>query len=270
MLRRSKASRPGGSVLDKRSCEGDAASVRVADSVGSARVGDTADIVDVLILAARLIIVRNYSTVAIAHYLHVLAFIRRGGVAVVAPEERAYLHFVRALIEHLISVGGYLHYLGCAQLLYRLVVELGGGEGLKCDTVAVICLSDYYGESADLVSRGYEVATLLKNEYRGCAYDLALRVADALGKALLFIDESRDKLGCIYRAARHCVELSVTALDVLFYELLGVVYHTDNTDCVLAEARAYEQRLRRVVTDTTYRAVAIHLVEYVLKLGSEW
>ena len=135
---------------------------------------------------------------------------------------------------HIIS--GDLNDLACAQLLDCLVVELGCRKGLESGTVALVTLSDGEREPADFVSCGDDVAVLLKDKDSDSAHNLALRVTDALGEALLLVDESRYELGGVDRSTRHRIELSVAVLEIFLDQRLSVVHHAYCGDGIPAES----------------------------------
>jgi len=107
---------------------------------------------------------RHYLSVAVAHRLNVDALVIGGGIAVIRPKKGAYLHFLSGLLKLCDTVGSNLNDLPGTKLLFVNVSQLLISEGLKCDAVAVISLSDQHRQSAKPVAGGDQRAVILKNK----------------------------------------------------------------------------------------------------------
>lgn len=91
---RHKAARPGGGVLYKWACERNAASVCITDGMRNAGIRNAADEVYIGQRAALYIMLSHYLAVSGTHSFYCNALVDRVGIAVVGPQERAYLQVV--------------------------------------------------------------------------------------------------------------------------------------------------------------------------------
>ena len=164
LLGRCEATGPCGRILYKGAGKRQLASVGITDSVGSARIGNTAYVVDTVAKTGSLVISCHYLSVSVAHYLNVYPLIGRGRVSVIRPEESAYFHLLSGRRQLLDIIGAYLYYLTGAQLATVLISQLLISKGFECDRVSVFVLSDQDRESAKSVACGDNIAALLQNE----------------------------------------------------------------------------------------------------------
>ena len=158
-----KASRPGRSIFDKRSCKRHTAFVGVADSVGSAGIRDAAHIVNVLSNAVFLIGFRHDPAVAVAHILHALALVAGGRVAVIGPEKGADFLFFPGRRKNLNPIGRNFHDLTGAQLPNYLIAQLFSGVVFKGGAVGVLFLFNHNGKPPHFVSGGDDMTALPEN-----------------------------------------------------------------------------------------------------------
>ena len=140
------------------------AGVGIADGVGQAGVGHAGHIVQVLGHAPLLVVLSHALAVAIAHDLYVHALVVGVGVAVVGPEEGTDLHVLPRLGQGLPAVGSDLYDLTGAQLVGILIAQLVIGEGLEGDAAALVVFADEYGQTAQPVAGGDDLAPLGEDE----------------------------------------------------------------------------------------------------------
>ena len=195
--------------------------------MGSTRIGDAADVVNIGEPAVLDVVLSHYLAVACTHYLNVYALIYGIGIAVVGPEEGAYLHLGRiTCTEHLAAVGGELDYLACLELLIGIVAQLLECKGLGRKTEAVAALAYDYRKSAEFVSCSDNAVLCKDNEGHSALY-LALSVAYAVNEGVALSDESSDEIAGIYLSAAHSLEVCAALFEELVHELFSVA---DNAD----------------------------------------
>ncbi len=226
LIRRHEASRPCGGILYKRTCKRDTAPVCVADSVRCSRIRDSAYEINVRKSACCDVVFSHYLAVAGTHDFNVDALIAGCRVAVICPEEGAYLHLGGvALCHYLAAVSCYLHYLACGELLNGLVAELLECEGFSREAVAVPALADNNRKSAVLVA-GCDDAVACEDYQRHRALYLALRVADTVYEVVTLRDKSCDKVAGVDITARHRLEVCTALFKELVNERVGIADYT--------------------------------------------
>ena len=260
---------PGGGVLHEGAGEGHVAGVGIADGVGQTRVGHTSHIVQVLGHAPGLVILGHALAVAIAHDLYVHALVIGVGVAVVGPEEGTDLHVLPRLGQGLPAVGSDLYDLTGAQLVGILIAQLVIGKGLEGDAAALVVFADEYGQTAQPVTGGNDLAPLGEDEQGEGALDHLLGVENAGDQVILLVDEGGGQLGGVHPAGAHGHELVAVVGEIGLDQLVGVVDDAHRGDGIQTKVGPHQQGLGVGVTDAADTGAAVKVGQVPLELGAE-
>ena len=228
-----KASRPGGGVLDKGSCERNSAAVSVADSVGNTRIGNSAYIVNIGETAVFNVCLRHNFAVACSHSFNGHTLVNSGGIAVVCPHKRAEAHILKALCHHLNAISGELYYLTWAELLIGLIAQLLECEMLQRETVTVLTLADDYRQSAQLVAGADDTVLGHNCEVESTLY-LVLRIAYTVNEVVLVCDKHAYKGVGVDSTAGERLKACVVHLQQAVEQHIGICDDTHICDSVLS------------------------------------
>ena len=212
---------PGGGVLDEGPGEGLVGVVGIADAVGQAGIRHARYIIHIRHGAVLFLVPGHDLAVAVAHDLHVDPLVVGVGVAVVAPQEGADLHFLAGSGQLGIAIRGHLHDFTGAEVIAGLIAQLLAGKGFHGGAEAVLALTDNDGKPAHLVPRGNQTVGLQNQDGAG-AFDGGLGVADAIHQIVAAVNEGCGQLRGVDRAGGHGHELVARAGEGLFHQLLGV------------------------------------------------
>ena len=237
--------------------------------MGGAGVGHTCHIVNVLGNAVFPVCLCHDAAVAIAGYLHVLALIASGGVAVVGPQEGADFHFLVGRCQLGNAIRGDFHNLAGAKLPHHLVAQLLAGVILEGDGIAVFVLFNHNGQPSHFVPGGNQVSALLHNQDGSSTLNPVLGVADALGKILFLVNHGGNQLVGVDPSAGHAVEMPAGAVQMVGNQRLGIVNHADGANGVDAQPGANEDGLGVGVGDAADGGGTGHFIENALKFGTE-
>ena len=269
LVGRHEAAAPGGGVLDEGPGKGRSAAVGVADGVGRTGVRHTADVVDRVIPAGFLVVVRHDRAVAVAHLLHVHAFVGGGGISVIAPEEGADLLFLSGSHQPGHLAGSQLNDFPGSQLADVFVTGLVESKGFKRHSVAVIPLADGHRQTAHPVPGRNDGALVRQDQNGGGAHNGLLGELNAFGKIALLVDQGAEQLRLVDLAAGHGIKVTAAEAEVLIDQRIRVVDHTGHADGVSAQVGADQQGLGIRVGNTADRGSAAHFLKNMFKLRPE-
>ena len=148
--------------------------MRVAHGVADAGVGDACDVV-----GGDIILFGEEAAAALADGLDGYAFVARGGVAGVDPEEGADLVIGTRGFEDLHAFGGYEDDLAWGDVLFDFEAEVGEGAGLAGDGPGAGAGADDERKAAVGVAGGDD-ALVGEEEHGDGALDLLVHLGDAV------------------------------------------------------------------------------------------
>ena len=263
LVLRHKRARPRRCVLDKRTREGDASPIGVADCVRGARIRHAGHTVRFYVVTAG-----EHVAAVVAHLFHIYFFIGGGRVAEVHPKEGADFHFVCRRDDDLDRFGGDEHHLARPQLAAVVVSQIEVGERFKRRAVGALLLADDDRRAPEPVTCGVD-AFRREDEHRHRPVDYALRVADALRDRVAPVDERGRQLGGIDVAAAHLQKVRRSVGERLLDERVDVVDAPDRADGEVPEVRTHDERLRLGVGNAADAQVPFHFFDVALEFGTE-
>lgn len=228
---------PGGGILYKGPGEGYARGVGVAHGVGGAGVGHAGHVV--WPCPGETVPLCQKGAAVVAHLLHVDSLVRGGGVAVIYPEEGAYLHITTGSREGLHSLGRDGGYLAGTQLPLAGIAQVEIGKALEGDAAGLRLFTDCHRGPAKPVPGGQYAPGGQKQQAHG-AVDGLLGIAYAFEEVLLLVYEGGHQLRLVDIAAAHFHKMGVAPGKYPIHQLPGIVYFAHGDDGIGAVMGAHD------------------------------
>ena len=263
LILRHKASGPCRRVFHERTCKRYAGLVRIADGMCCAGIRNTRHRVKSFWID-RVVLGQN-SAAVIAHLFYVFPLIVGGRISIIRPEERADLHLFSGgrLFNHLVRRNQ--HNFPRSQFLIFAVTQIQVCGRFKRYAETVLLFSDDKRGAAQTVARGINTV-LGQNQQRHRAVDTLLRIADALGNAVLLIDDCRSQLRRIDMPAAHLKKMGFSAGETCLGQLFFIVDPAHRCNRIGSKMRTHNQGLRLHIADAANSHIARHFVYIAFKL----
>ena len=265
LVLRHKGAGPRGRVLHERAGELHAGLVRVTEGVRRTGVRNTASGIGLGRSA-----LRKSGATAIARHFHIAAFVARGRVTVVDPEERADSHLLARLHKANVLFGSELDHLARAQIAHVLKTQVGERTALLHGNHRAFLAAKDYRRTAPLVAARIETAGAIDEQYRAAALHLLVHVLETVDDGSLRGDERGDNFRRADHSARGGIlELHAVVVEELVLQFLDVRNETHRHDGERPELGTHHQRLRVGVRDNADTDIARKTGNVVFELAAE-
>ena len=197
----------------------------------------------------------------------IFTFVFTHGIAIVDPQERAYLHLLVGLAKLGKAIGRNLHDLAGTYVVTCLITQVGETARLRRDGISFRALAYKYRGAAILVACGND-AVLGKEKHRAGTFEFVLHILDTVDIIFTFGNEGSYQLGLVGYAVAVLAKV-VPLVEELFFEVGQIVDLCHGDDGKFAEVATEYDRLCIGIADDTDTRIARKGRQIGFEFGSE-
>ena len=197
---RGEATRPCRRIFDQSPLVRDTATVGVTDGETDTRIRHSSHVVSVT-----LILLTHQATSRMAGEVDVLILIRAHRIAVVYPQERAYLHLLAGSAQLLVMVGEHLDNLPRTDIVARLIAQVMERARLTGNRIAILTLRNNDRQTTQFVTTDDD--TVLRQQHDGAGpFDFFIDILDTLLEGVRIGNKQSDQLRLVDLTGAHLRE----------------------------------------------------------------